>query len=146
MSVTGGAGKSLESLQHPRSASAVRLPPLTRATSLATGMAGMFDPREEKLNEMERMLNQYQEKLETVTNNYEEKVTILENRLVDREMDEHPRPEEGGHGGNLFLYPAYFYYFLYRQLILQVQTLVQILNGIRLLRSLKSRLSKTGLS
>ena len=145
MSVTGGAGKSLESLQHPRSASAVRLPPLTRATSLATGMAGMFDPREEKLNEMERMLNQYQEKLETVTNNYEEKVTILENRLVDREMDEHPRPEEGGHGGNFSLYPAYFNFF-YRQLILQVQTLVQILNGIRLLRSLKSRPSKTALS
>ena len=99
MSVTGGAGKSLESLQsHPRSASTVRLPPLSRATSLATGMAGMFDPREEKLNEMERMLSQYQEKLETVTNNYEEKVTILENRLVDRELEDNTRPEEG-HGG-----------------------------------------------
>ena len=48
MSVTGGAGKSLESLttpaHGPRSASSVRLPPLNRATSLATGMAQMFDP------------------------------------------------------------------------------------------------------
>ena len=46
---------------------------------------------------MERMLSQYQEKLETVTTNYEEKVSILENRLVDREMDANPPPE--GQGG-----------------------------------------------
>ena len=71
-----------------------------------------IDPRDEKIEEMERMVASYQDKLDTVTNNYEEKVTILENRLVDREMDEHPRPEEGGHGGKFSLFPAYFTFFI----------------------------------
>ena len=90
MSITAGGGnRSLESVAHPRSASSAvpRLPPLSRATSLATGMSQMFDPREEKLNEMERMLTTYQEKLETVTSNYEEKVSLLENRLVEKEIE-----------------------------------------------------------
>ena len=68
----------------------------------------MFDPREEKINEMERMLTDYQEKLDSVTSNYEEKVHILEKRLVDSEMEASPerhasqrRRESGGDAGNL---------------------------------------------
>ena len=104
MSVSAGgvANRSLESVQvHPRSASSAipRLPPLSRATSLATGMSQMFDPREEKLNEMERMLSSYQEKLETVTSNYEEKVNLLENRLVDKEIEN--QPINGTTGGGI---------------------------------------------
>ena len=37
-----------------------------------------MDPREAKMEEMERMLVDYQEKLESVTTNYEDKVQILE--------------------------------------------------------------------
>ena len=50
------------------------------------------------MNEMERMLSQYQEKLDNVTSSYEEKVNILENRLVDREMEQQPQPPEGQGG------------------------------------------------
>ena len=58
--------------QHPKSASGLtRLPPLARAVSLATGMAQMSDPREERLNEMERGIANYQEKLDAVTTNYQ---------------------------------------------------------------------------
>ena len=57
---------------HPKSASSIpRLPPLARAVSLATGMSQMSDPREEKLNEMERIIANYQEKLDAVTTNYQ---------------------------------------------------------------------------
>lgn len=63
----------------------------------------MFDPREEKMNEMERMLTDYQEKLDSVTSNYEEKVQILEKRLVDTEMESsperHSRRDSGGNQG-----------------------------------------------
>ena len=62
-------------------------------------MSQMFDPREEKLNEMERMLSSYQEKLETVTSNYEEKVNLLENRLVDKEIEN--QPINGTTGGGI---------------------------------------------
>ena len=62
------------------------------------------------MNEMERMLTDYQEKLESVTSNYEEKVQILEKRLVDNEMESsperhamHDRRGSGGHGGMTFL-------------------------------------------
>ena len=56
---------------HPKSASSIpRLPPLARAVSLATGMA-QLDPREEKMNEMERIIQSYQEKLDSVTSNYQ---------------------------------------------------------------------------
>ena len=48
-----------------------RLPPLARAVSLATGMSQMSDPREEKLNELERVIANYQEKLDAVTTNYQ---------------------------------------------------------------------------
>ena len=56
---------------HPKSASNIpRLPPLARAVSLATGMA-QFDPRDEKLGELERIISNYQEKLDAVTTNYQ---------------------------------------------------------------------------
>jgi len=72
---------------HPKSASSIpRLPPLSRAVSLATGMSQMSDPREEKLNELERVIASYQEKLDAVTTNYQEKVSILERKLVDKDM------------------------------------------------------------
>ena len=58
----------------------------------------MFDPREERINEMERMLSDYQEKLDSVTTNYEEKVHILEKRLVDTEMEISPERHQGGAG------------------------------------------------
>ena len=63
-----------------------------------------LDPREAKMDEMERMLTDYQEKLESVTTNYEEKVHILEKRLVDNEMEhsperDHSRRDSGGHQG-----------------------------------------------
>ena len=66
-----------------------------------------LDPREAKMEEMERMLVDYQEKLESVTTNYEDKVQILEKRLVDTEMEQ--SPERGGHsrrdsGGNAGMY------------------------------------------
>ena len=54
------------------------------------------------MNEMERMLSQYQEKLDNVTSSYEEKVNILENRLVDREMEQQPQPPDG-QGGKTFI-------------------------------------------
>merc|ERR1711997_217184 len=79
MSTVGGS--------HPKSASNIpRLPPLARAVSLATGMSQMNDPREEKLNELERVIANYQEKLDAVTTNYQEKVSILERKLVDKDM------------------------------------------------------------
>ena len=63
-----------------------------------------MDPREAKMEEMERMLVDYQEKLESVTTNYEDKVQILEKRLVDTEMEQSPerRRDSGGNAG-LFL-------------------------------------------
>ena len=59
------------------------------------------------MDEMERMLTDYQEKLESVTTNYEEKVHILEKRLVDNEMEhsperDHSRRDSGGHHGKKY--------------------------------------------
>ena len=68
-----------------------------------------MDPREAKMEEMERMLVDYQEKLESVTTNYEDKVSILERRLVDNEMEQSPekggesRRDSGGNAGLCFL-------------------------------------------
>ena len=64
-----------------------------------------MDPREAKMEEMERMLVDYQEKLESVTTNYEDKVQILEKRLVDTEMEQSPerRRDSGGNAGSFFL-------------------------------------------
>ena len=67
-----------------------------------------LDPREAKMDEMERMLTDYQEKLESVTSNYEEKVHILEKRLVDNEMEhsperDHSRRDSGGHQGKIYI-------------------------------------------
>ena len=64
-----------------------------------------MDPREAKMEEMERMLVDYQEKLESVTTNYEDKVQILEKRLVDTEMEQSPerRRDSGGNAGLCFL-------------------------------------------
>ena len=64
-----------------------------------------MDPREAKMEEMERMLVDYQEKLESVTTNYEDKVQILEKRLVDTEMEQSPerRRDSGGNAGLFFL-------------------------------------------
>lgn len=103
--VPGGPSAATNRVEHTRSASSVRLPPLSRATSLATGMAQFLDPREQKMDEMERMLTDYQEKLESVTTNYEEKVQILEKRLVDNEMEQSPERHNDSHsrrdsGGN----------------------------------------------
>merc|ERR1719510_1134815 len=84
---------------HPKSASSIpRLPPLARAVSLATGMA-QLDPREEKMNEMERIIQSYQEKLDSVTSNYQEKVNILERKLVDKDMGNGLM--HGGLGGDM---------------------------------------------
>ena len=56
---------------HPKSASSIpRLPPLARAVSLASGMS-QIDPRDDKLNELERVIANYQEKLDAVTTNYQ---------------------------------------------------------------------------
>ena len=58
-----------------------------------------LDPRDEKIEEMERMVASYQDKLDTVTNNYEEKVNILEGRLVDKDiMSNSGSPVKNGHG------------------------------------------------
>lgn len=49
-----------------------------------------MDLRDEKIEEMERMVASYQDKLDTVTTNYEEKVNILEGRLVDKDISSSP--------------------------------------------------------
>ena len=68
---------------HPKSASSIpRLPPLARAVSLATGMA-QLDPREEKMNEMERIIQSYQEKLDSVTSNYQVSIITKGQSLND---------------------------------------------------------------
>ena len=57
-----------------------------------------IDPRDEKIEEMERMVASYQDKLDTVTTNYEEKVNILEGRIVDKDMSNNCSPVKNGHG------------------------------------------------
>lgn len=103
-----------------KSASAIpRLPPLNRTISLSTGAMNQVlcfrfffrkffslsigiqsDPRDERIDEMERMVASYQEKLDNVTTNYQEKVNILENKLVDKEMIKSRNPSPPGHNGH----------------------------------------------
>ena len=68
------------------------------------------------MNEMERMLSQYQEKLDNVTSSYEEKVNILENRLVDREMEQQPQPPDG-QGGDYINQSIRISIFLHRKYV-----------------------------
>ena len=70
---------------------------------------------------MERMLTDYQEKLESVTTNYDEKVRILEKRLVDNEMeqspekymDSHSRRDSGGNAGICIKYLAQIKFIIF---------------------------------
>ncbi len=77
MTLIGMSGIGL--IPHPKSAGSTipRLPPLSKAVSLASGMSMLNDPRDDKINEMERIINNYQEKLDAVTNNYQVKSNIL---------------------------------------------------------------------
>merc|ERR1719474_2345314 len=38
------------------------------------------------MNELEKVIAQYQDKLNDVTNNYQQKIGILENKIIDKEM------------------------------------------------------------
>ena len=40
-----------------------------------------------KLNELEKVINQYQEKLNDVTHSYQQKIGILENKIIDKELE-----------------------------------------------------------
>ena len=44
-------------------------------------------PRDVKLNELEKVINQYQEKLNDVTQSYQQKIGILENKIIDKELE-----------------------------------------------------------
>ena len=50
-------------------------------------MVNYVDPRDVKMNELEKVINQYQDKLNDVTNSYQQKIGILENKIVDKEME-----------------------------------------------------------
>ncbi|TRY80886.1 hypothetical protein TCAL_04708 [Tigriopus californicus] len=100
MSTTGG-----RQMDRPlKSASAIpRLPPLNRNLSLSTGamhQQGGF--KDDKIDEMERMVVSYQEKLDTMATDYQEKVNILENKLADKEIEKPPFPLNGNHHNNDF--------------------------------------------
>ena len=47
----------------------------------------MNNPRDVKLNELEKVINQYQEKLNDVTQSYQQKIGILENKIIDKELE-----------------------------------------------------------
>ena len=47
----------------------------------------MNNPRDVKLNELEKVINQYQEKLSDVTQSYQQKIGILENKIIDKELE-----------------------------------------------------------
>lgn len=51
-------------------------------------MMDFVDPRDVKLNELEKVINQYQDKLNDVTNSYQQKIGILETRIIDKEMNQ----------------------------------------------------------
>ena len=77
----GGRGEQLMS-------SVPKLPPLTKNHSMSLpSVVDYVDPRDVKLNELEKVINQYQEKLNDVTNSYQQKIGILENKIIDRELD-----------------------------------------------------------
>ena len=46
-----------------------------------------FFSRDVKLNELEKVINQYQEKLNDVTHSYQQKIGILENKIIDKELE-----------------------------------------------------------
>ena len=50
-------------------------------------MTEFVDPRDVKLNELEKVINQYQDKLNDVTNSYQQKIGILENKIVEKDME-----------------------------------------------------------
>ena len=65
-----------------------KLPPLNKNHSMSLpSMVDYVDPRDVKLNELEKVINQYQDKLNDVTNSYQQKIGILENKIVDKEME-----------------------------------------------------------
>ena len=65
-----------------------KLPPLTKTHSMSLpSMVDYVDPRDVKLSELERVINQYQEKLNDVTSNYQQKIGILENKIIDKELE-----------------------------------------------------------
>ena len=65
-----------------------RLPPLNKSLSMSLpSMVDYVDPRDVKMNELEKVINQYQDKLNDVTNSYQQKIGILENKIVDKEME-----------------------------------------------------------
>ena len=39
------------------------------------------------MNELEKVINQYQEKLNDVTQSYQQKIGILENKIIDKELE-----------------------------------------------------------
>ena len=65
------------------------MPPLNKSHSLSLpSMMDFVDPRDVKLNELEKVINQYQDKLNDVTNSYQQKIGILETRIIDKEMNQ----------------------------------------------------------
>ena len=81
-----GAGGRVDSA----SSGIPRLPPLnkTHSVSLPSVSAMEYvDPRDVKLNELEKVINQYQEKLNDVTQSYQQKIGILENKIIDKELE-----------------------------------------------------------
>jgi len=80
---TSGAGGRGDS-----SSGVPKLPPLNRNHSMSLpSMVDYVDPRDVKLNELEKVINQYQDKLNDVTNSYQQKIGILENKIVDKELE-----------------------------------------------------------
>ena len=76
----GGRGDSLSGVP--------KLPPLTKNHSMSLpSMVDYVDPRDVKLTELERVINQYQDKLNDVTNSYQQKIGILENEIIDKELE-----------------------------------------------------------
>jgi len=67
-----------------------KLPPLNKqfSMSLPNVMPMEYvDPRDVKMNELEKVIAQYQDKLNDVTSNYQQKIGILEEKIIDKEMD-----------------------------------------------------------
>lgn len=112
-----------------KSASAIpRLPPLNRNLSLSTGamhQQGGF--RDDKIDEMERMVVSYQEKLDTMASDYQEKVNILENKLADKEIEKPPFPLNGHHHNNGRKHAIFLPHNLLVNLVLLTFYLPQIL-------------------
>ena len=67
----------------------------------------MNNPRDVKLNELEKVINQYQEKLNDVTQSYQQKIGILENKIIDKELET---------GYSVYVVSLSYLSFLYAQL------------------------------